>query len=180
MGEDSADSRQKMIIIGLDNAGKTTILKTLKQELTPKLFSTIKPTTGVNIEEFTASDGTKFMVWDFGGQMAFREEYFRREDHYFKNINKLIYVIDIQDSDRYQESIIYLLNIVGVVKLQKPLPDFVIFLHKFDPELLVSEKYEKLFTELTGKIKTIFKPLNIPIKFFKTSVYTIFQKFQIF
>ncbi len=179
MSEDSVNPTQKMVIIGLDNAGKTTILKTLKQELTPQLFANVKPTTGANIEEFTASDGTKFMVWDFGGQLAFREEYFRRKDYYFSNINKLIYVIDIQDPDRYDESITYLLNISGVVKLQKPLPQFIIFAHKFDPELLSSEKYEKLFDQLTGKIKTIFRPLNIPIKFFKTSVYTIFQKFQI-
>ncbi|NVM01166.1 MAG: GTP-binding protein [Candidatus Helarchaeota archaeon] len=179
MSEDSVDSAQKMIIIGLDNAGKTTILKTLKQELTPKMFANMKPTTGVNIEEFTAVDGTKFMVWDFGGQLSFREEYFRRKDYYFSKISKLIYVIDIQDPDRFDESITYLLNITGVVKLQKPIPNFIIFVHKYDPELLSSEKYENLFNQLTGKIKTIFKPLNIPLKFFKTSVYTIFQKFQI-
>ncbi|MFX0141959.1 MAG: ADP-ribosylation factor-like protein, partial [Candidatus Hodarchaeota archaeon] len=107
-------------------------------------------------------------------------EYFRRKDYYFSKIDKLIYVIDIQDPDRYEESIVYLLNIVGVVKLLKPIPNFIIFLHKFDPELLVSENYEKLFNQITGKIKTIFKPLKIPLKFFKTSVYTIFQKFQIF
>ncbi|MFX0140845.1 MAG: ADP-ribosylation factor-like protein, partial [Candidatus Hodarchaeota archaeon] len=134
MSQGSDDPAKKMIIIGLDNAGKTTILKTLKQELTPELFANMKPTTGVNIEQFTSTDGMKFMVWDFGGQMAFREEYFRRKDYYFSKIDKLIYVIDIQDPDRYEESIVYLLNIVGVVKLLKPIPNFIIFLHKFDPE----------------------------------------------
>ncbi|MHA1299837.1 MAG: ADP-ribosylation factor-like protein [Candidatus Helarchaeota archaeon] len=170
---------KKMIIIGLDNAGKTTILKTLKNELTPKEFATMKPTTGVNMEEYITND-SKFIVWDFGGQMAFREEYFKRKDYYFSNIDKLIYVIDIQDPNRYDESIIYLLNIVGVVKLQKPLPKFIIFFHKFDPEIQAEDKYEKEFERLKGKISTIFKPLKIPLKFFKTSVYTIFQKFQVF
>ncbi|MHA1380884.1 MAG: ADP-ribosylation factor-like protein [Candidatus Helarchaeota archaeon] len=176
----NANELKKMVIIGLDNAGKTTILKTLKSELTPKQFSSMRPTTGVNMEEYVTADGAKFIVWDFGGQVAFREEYFRRKDYYFSNIDKLIYVIDIQDQERYDEAIIYLLNIVGVIKLQKRLPSFIIFFHKYDPELLIEEKYEKESEQLKGKILTIFKPLKIPLKFFKTSVYTIFQKFQVF
>lgn len=178
--DDDEQAPKKMIIIGLDNAGKTTILKTLKKELTPKMFASMKPTTGVNIEEYVTDDETKFIVWDFGGQLAFREEYFRRKDYYFNAIDKIIYVIDIQDSDRYDESIIYLLNIVGVVKHQDPTPRFVIFFHKFDPDLLNTEEYEKAVETLKAKIKTILKPLKIEMKFFKTSIYTLFQKFQIY
>ena len=49
-------------MLGLDNAGKTTILKALSDED----ISTIMPTQGFNIKSLT-QDGFKLNVWDIGG-----------------------------------------------------------------------------------------------------------------
>jgi GTPase SAR1 family protein len=54
-------------VLGLDNAGKTTILKKLSDED----ITTITPTQGFNIKSLM-HDGLKLNVWDIGGQKSIR------------------------------------------------------------------------------------------------------------
>ena len=61
------DRELRILLLGLDNAGKTTILKTLASED----VSHITPTQGFNIKS-VASDGFKLNVWDIGGQRKIR------------------------------------------------------------------------------------------------------------
>ena len=51
-----------ILIVGLDNSGKTTILKKLSEED----ISHIMPTQGFNIKSLM-QDGFKLNVWDIGG-----------------------------------------------------------------------------------------------------------------
>lgn len=53
----------KVVMLGLDGAGKTTVLYSLKLG---EVISTI-PTIGFNVEELNYKT-IKFMVWDVGGQ----------------------------------------------------------------------------------------------------------------
>ncbi len=57
------DRDTRLVILGLDNAGKTTIIKALADEE----LSTITPTQGFNVK-MLAKDGFKLNVWDVGGQ----------------------------------------------------------------------------------------------------------------
>ncbi|MGH0118700.1 UNVERIFIED_CONTAM: hypothetical protein FKN15_027783 [Acipenser sinensis] len=57
----------RIVLLGLDNAGKTTLLKKLASED----VSTITPTQGFNIKS-VASNGMKLNVWDIGGQRKIR------------------------------------------------------------------------------------------------------------
>lgn len=69
----------RILILGLDNAGKTTILYHLKspgQELT----STI-PTIGFNVETLHYKS-IKFQVWDLGGQTSIRPYVFEPQDFF--------------------------------------------------------------------------------------------------
>ena len=52
----------RILVLGLDNAGKTTILKALSNED----ISTITPTHGFNIKNLS-HEGYKLNVWDVGG-----------------------------------------------------------------------------------------------------------------
>ena len=61
------DKEARILVLGLDNAGKTTILKALSEED----ISTIMPTQGFNIKALN-QDGFKLNVWDIGGQKAIR------------------------------------------------------------------------------------------------------------
>ena len=61
------EKEARILVLGLDNAGKTTILKKMSEED----IDTIMPTQGFNIKSL-AHDGFKLNVWDIGGQKAIR------------------------------------------------------------------------------------------------------------
>lgn len=81
----------RILILGLDNAGKTTILYRLHQG---EVVTTI-PTIGFNVETVTYKN-IKFQVWDLGGQSSIRP-YWRC---YYPNTNAVIYVVDSADQER--------------------------------------------------------------------------------
>uniref|UniRef100_A0A3B3D2W5 ADP ribosylation factor like GTPase 3, like 2 n=1 Tax=Oryzias melastigma TaxID=30732 RepID=A0A3B3D2W5_ORYME len=63
----STEQEVRIVLLGLDNAGKTTLLKSLASED----VNTITPTQGFNIKS-VASHGMKLNVWDIGGQRKIR------------------------------------------------------------------------------------------------------------
>ncbi len=85
----------RILLLGLDNAGKTTLLKSLASED----VTHITPTQGFNIKS-VQSDGFKLNVWDIGGQRKIRP-YWR---NYFENTDDLVYVIDSADRKRFDET----------------------------------------------------------------------------
>ncbi|KAB1270786.1 ADP-ribosylation factor-like protein 3 [Camelus dromedarius] len=89
------DQEVRILLLGLDNAGKTTLLKQLASED----ISHITPTQGFNIKS-VQSQGFKLNVWDIGGQRKIRP-YWR---NYFENTDILIYVIDSADRKRFEET----------------------------------------------------------------------------
>lgn len=74
----------KVIILGLDNAGKTSILKSLAKED----MRIVNPTKGFNVKLVTIENIT-FSVWDLGGQVAIRNVW----ENYFKENEGLVYII---------------------------------------------------------------------------------------
>jgi len=85
----------RILLLGLDNAGKTTILKALASED----ISHIQPTQGFNIKS-VQSAGIRLNVWDIGGQRRIRPYW----KNYFDNTDVLIYVIDSADRGRFEET----------------------------------------------------------------------------
>jgi len=81
-------------MLGLDNAGKTTILKKFNGED----INTISPTLGFNIKTLEHR-GFKLNIWDVGGQKSLRS-YWR---NYFESTDGLIWVVDSADRRRLQD-----------------------------------------------------------------------------
>merc|ERR1711871_1379453 len=88
------DKEMRILMLGLDNAGKTTVLKKLSEED----ISHITPTQGFNIKSLM-HEGFKLNVWDIGGQKSIRT-YWR---NYFDQTDALVYVIDSADRRRMEE-----------------------------------------------------------------------------
>lgn len=107
MKKDEQEAR--ILMLGLDNAGKTTILKKLSQED----ISHIMPTQGFNIKSLV-QDGFKLNVWDIGGQKSIRPYW----SNYFDSTDGLIYVVDSSDSRRLEESSQELKELLAEDKLQ--------------------------------------------------------------
>jgi len=85
----------RILMVGLDAAGKTTILYKLKLG---EIVTTI-PTIGFNVETVEYKN-INFTVWDVGGQDKIRPLW----RHYFQNTQGLIYVVDSNDRDRIGEA----------------------------------------------------------------------------
>ena len=81
----------RVLILGLDNAGKTTILYKLQMG---EVVTTV-PTIGFNVETVQYKN-LRFQVWDLGGQTSIRP-YWRC---YYQNTNAVIYVVDSADTER--------------------------------------------------------------------------------
>jgi len=82
----------RVLILGLDNAGKTTILYKL---YSPDRVVRTMPTIGFNVESVVYKN-LNFSVWDLGGQTNIRP-YWRC---YYANTNAVIYVVDSTDKER--------------------------------------------------------------------------------
>lgn len=91
-------------MLGLDNAGKTTILYKLKLGKTSQTV----PTVGFNVETVKHKNVT-FAVWDCGGQERIRPLW----RHYFTGTNALIYVVDSSDLGRLDESRNELMRVIS-------------------------------------------------------------------
>ncbi|MFX0069482.1 MAG: ADP-ribosylation factor-like protein [Candidatus Hermodarchaeota archaeon] len=172
---------KKIIIMGLDNSGKTSIMLSLKDDTNLLSYFSIRPTKGINIEEFKY-DATSMVIWEFGGQKQYREEYLKDENYrnYFNEVEGIIYVIDIQDLERYDIAFEYFEKLIDFLKKNDFKVDLWIYLHKCDPNLAKQEKYKDIdkivVSKLLNRIKEIV-PNDFKCKFFKTTIYTIFEKF---
>jgi len=87
--------QMRILMVGLDAAGKTTILYKLKLG---EIVTTI-PTIGFNVETVEYKN-ISFTVWDVGGQDKIRPLW----RHYFQNTQGLIFVVDSNDRERIAEA----------------------------------------------------------------------------
>jgi ADP-ribosylation factor-like protein 2 len=114
----------RLLILGLDNAGKTTILRKVSKMMTAEAakarkaeagepaaapatekvegavaddqsIGTIEPTLGFNIQTLEHPRGYRVNVWDVGGQECIRA-YWR---NYFEQTDGVIWVVDSADVD---------------------------------------------------------------------------------
>ncbi|SCU99194.1 LAFA_0G22562g1_1 [Lachancea sp. 'fantastica'] len=85
----------RILMVGLDGAGKTTVLYKLKLG---EVVTTI-PTIGFNVETVEYKN-ISFTVWDVGGQDKIRPLW----RHYFRNTEGIIFVVDSNDRSRISEA----------------------------------------------------------------------------
>ncbi|KAL3873470.1 hypothetical protein ACJMK2_036583 [Sinanodonta woodiana] len=76
----------RILMLGLDQSGKSSILYKLKLDENLMLI----PTIGFNRENIKTENGVSLTVWDVGGQEEIRNLW----THYLQNTDGLIYVVD--------------------------------------------------------------------------------------
>ena len=87
---------RSIVIVGLDGAGKTTVLYNL--QFGEEIENTV-PTLGFNVENLQVNK-TKFKAWDLGGQHKLRELW----HYYYEDIDGIVFVMDSVDKDRFPEA----------------------------------------------------------------------------
>merc|ERR1711860_8695 len=90
----SNNMKARILMVGLDGAGKTTILYKIKLDDDV----TTVPTIGFNVETVQLRN-IKFTIWDVGGQDKIRQLW----KHYFQNTQAVIFVVDSADRVRLEK-----------------------------------------------------------------------------
>mmetsp|Transcript_20902 Transcript_20902/g.47146 ORF Transcript_20902/g.47146 Transcript_20902/m.47146 type:complete len:196 (-) Transcript_20902:177-764(-) len=97
-----AKTELNIIIIGLDHAGKTTLLEQMKGifKKTPGIPpEKIPPTIGLNIGKMDVCNA-QCRFWDLGGQARMRSIW----DKYYSDAHAMIFVLDSADAARFKEA----------------------------------------------------------------------------
>ncbi|MHA1650874.1 MAG: ADP-ribosylation factor-like protein [Candidatus Helarchaeota archaeon] len=164
---------KKILIVGLDQAGKTSILNILQEKYNK--MDNIKPTVGIERDEITVF-GFPIVTWDLGGQEKFRKDYLKNSK-YFENTDSLFFVIDAVNSSRYDEALKYFEEILGIIDNLDGKPKLVLLIHKIDPNIRDDPKIQENIKEIKDAFLTVGYDLSIYI----TSIYdrkTIIEAFS--
>ncbi|XP_069810126.1 uncharacterized protein [Dendropsophus ebraccatus] len=97
-------TKARILLLGLDAAGKTTLLYKLK--LNEMVCTT--PTIGFNLETLEPIRNVTFTVWDVGSKGRIGPLW----KHYFVNTDGLVYVVDSADPERFEEARMELIAIL--------------------------------------------------------------------
>jgi ADP-ribosylation factor related protein 1 len=93
----------QILIVGLDHAGKTTLLEQMKGQFQKSAHTIpldkIPPTVGLNIGRMDINN-VRVIFWDLGGQAALRSIW----DKYYSEAHGLVFVLDSADAARFEEA----------------------------------------------------------------------------
>lgn len=161
--------KASLVILGLDNAGKSTLVNLLQGVTTQPI-----PTIGFNIEEVQLNN-TTITICDIGGQSTFRNFW----NKYVSTMDGLVFVIDICDKERFETSyqafqkmFSELRNGISVLLLLNKIDK----LENADEIKEARERIERLYKVSTER--SIANPVIIAddhglVKEFHTRIYTI-------
>ena len=92
----------RVLIIGLDHAGKTTLLEQMKslylKTRTRKNLKKLPPTVGLNVGKVSYRKWD-IVFWDLGGHKSMREIW----EQYYDDASAILFVIDSSDTSRFKE-----------------------------------------------------------------------------
>ncbi|TFG05649.1 MAG: hypothetical protein EU536_01290 [Promethearchaeota archaeon] len=164
---------QKIVVVGLDNAGKTALLNAIKKEVGLANVSSLKPTQGV-VRSTIYIKEQELYISELGGQERYRKLYLEAPEKYVMATDALVFMIDLQDDARYLEALGYLEKVLKVVKYLQESPEFIILLHKADPDLISNEIFQEKMGYLMQEVKNRFLPYIFQYEILTTSIYNIF------
>ncbi|MFW9950378.1 MAG: ADP-ribosylation factor-like protein [Candidatus Thorarchaeota archaeon] len=161
----------KIVIAGLDNAGKTSALIALRMKYNfYERVKDLKPTIKIDYSSFKFLKKYHINLWDMGGQKKFRQIYISNPI-YFSETNYIYYLIDIQDELKFEESVEYLHNLLNIYRDLGYSNEIIVCFSKYDPKYRQNEDYVERIKMLENLILSQNKDLKF--KFFNFSYYDI-------
>ncbi len=172
---------KKILMLGLDAAGKTSILAVLQDKFS--IIKSLLPTRGVKREKLDFF-GYPIISWDLGGQVQYREKlYFNRPELFFTEADIILYVVDSQDPDRIPEAVNYFREVLKVLEDLHEIPSFLIVLSKSDQDIRKTLQWQQNVTSIKNKFNSIADEFDeFSIDYCDSTIFqreTIMQMFSI-
>ncbi|CAE6917237.1 Arfrp1 [Symbiodinium natans] len=132
---------RRMVLLGVDNAGKTTTLEKLKSLFGLKGMppERIPPTIGFNIGRIQI-DKVIAVFWDLGGHSSFRSVW----HNYYSEVQGVMFIVDSADPTRIEEAKATLVEVISHDKLQG-VPLLCLANKQDKPEALSIQELSRLF-----------------------------------
>jgi small GTP-binding protein len=168
----------KIVVAGLDNAGKTSALIALRQKYNfYERVKNLKPTIKIDYSSFKFLKTFHINLWDMGGQKKFRKIYVSNPI-YFEDTDYIYYLIDIQDELKFEDTVKYLHEVLDIYRTLGYSNEVIICFNKFDPQF----RNNVDFLDRTRMIKELILSQNKDMKFqfYNTSYYDISSISQAF
>ncbi|GAQ35998.1 hypothetical protein ASPNIDRAFT_51734 [Aspergillus niger] len=135
------DKEMRILMLGLDNAGKTTIVKQIMNED----VTTVSPTLGFIIKTIDFQ-GYRLNIWDVGGQKTLRSYW----KNYFEKTDTLIWVVDATDRLRVDDCRDELAGLLLEERLMGA--SLLVFLNKSEVEGCMDENEVRQSMALLGTL----------------------------
>jgi GTP-binding protein SAR1 len=151
----------KILFLGLDNSGKTTLLHMLKHGKMVTLTPTLHPTS-----DTLDMGSVRFSAFDLGGHNQARHIW----RQYFPEVSGIVFMVDASDSKRFEEARIELSSLLSMEALEKV--PFLILGNKTDlPNTPPEEqlRHHLRLNETTGKHNPRLNGVR-PIELFMCSI----------
>jgi GTPase SAR1 family protein len=175
-----AEESEKIILIGLAESGKTTIIRVITEGYVPDKKAEYAATLDYERKKITLF-GRRLTFFDLGGQKAFLDRFTGELAQFmFSKIKAMIFVVDVVNVSILSRVKYYLDLALDNLNLYSPTALVYVFLHKTD---LINKENVKDFSidkkeDYTKNMKTFLKA-NLPdpdpkrpITFFETSIFT--------
>jgi GTPase SAR1 family protein len=165
---------QKVVVVGLDNAGKSAILSQFGGRLGINDLKALQPTKGVERKHLKV-EGSEIdlFLWDLGGQVQYRNKYIQNPEKYFLKTDLLIYVIDVQDPDRFPESFEYFEEILEILQILEEEPFVMVYIHKYDPDLKGEPEVLLNIELLKDNLNQLLSEYGFDYEAYLTSIYSL-------
>lgn len=160
----------KIIVMGIENAGKTTILDILTKAAgdAPEYPPDMYPTKGVERRNLSKNN---VVIWDFGGQELYRNEYLANPESNFYGISFFYYVIDVQDYYRLFGSYMYFMAVFQLISKYSPDAKIFFLFHKMDPRFDASKK--NLKQNFLEHVEPFLKAHNRSVSMYETTIFNL-------
>jgi len=152
------EEMKKIILMGLSNAGKTCIYERVFEGKKPWELLHSAATKGISYREYKVGMISKPIIWDLGGQQQYLDEYHNvLRDNIFRKASILLYVIDVTDTDRYENARKEFEWSVNQILSFNPGAIINVFFHKIDlvhdPDAVVAHLKKSLSQNISHNIR---------------------------
>ena len=165
----STKRQLKIILSGLDKAGKSSFLLGIKRRYSEIIKSL--PTKGVERteENLFEEQNSQILIWDIGGQIKYRDRFLEESKMYLYNVDLVFFFIDIQDIERIGEALNFFRRITAKLVELNEYPPIIVCLTKFDPDLQGSKEIFKNLEIIADEVEK--RSDKFLTKIFQTSIF---------